>query len=970
MNSLPNRVLIADDEPTARLLMESALRKAGFAIELAVDGEDALRQFDAQPCDIVLLDVDMPRFDGYEVCAALRARVGNEMPIIMVTGMDDLASIERAYESGATDFISKPINWALLGHRVRYSLRSYRILQDLNRANARNAAILAAIPDTLFRLDTYGRVLSAGAAAARPNAPVVNEFLNKSYPPEIANLICNSMEGARQSGAIHEVEFRLGDDLSQQKYFEARIAAIDAQEALCLVRDITEQKNAEVALRESEALLHQAQTVAHFGSWHLDMKTKTLIWSPEVFRIYHLPSNIPPSYDAILSLVHPADLVQLQEAWDKSLAGKPYEFEHRIIVDDEIRWILARTKFEFDNDGKPIRCLGTIQDITERKVHELLMVSAQNKLQATLDAIPDMMFEIDSDGQYLDYHFPTYKTYEKFPGEIIGNTVASRLPAEATAIFMAALKEAGENGFSNGRQFTVPRGDATVWFELSVARKVDAHADKPRFVVLAREITERKEAEARIHDLAYFDSLTRLPSRFAFVERLDREVQRAAAAGCKLGVLFLDIDGFKNINDTLGHTIGDRALQEVADRLRLGLRPSDMISRGNALSSSPLSLARLGGDEFTVLMLNLQSPEEAMLVAERIKDLLRRPFHLEEHELVVTASIGIAIFPDDGNDGADLLKHADSAMYYAKDEGRDSYQFYCASMTRDAVERMNMDSHLRLALERDEFFLVYQPQYDAARGSIHSVEALIRWHHPQRGLVSPGEFIPRIEANGLIVPIGEWALRTACRDLMSWQQYGRDLRVAVNLSPMQFRNSSLLTTIKSILNETGLPPEKLELEVTEGGLMDCSEANLQTLHALRATGITIALDDFGTGYSSMMYLKRLPLNHIKVDQSFIKGLPRSKDSLAIVRAIISLAKNLDFTVTAEGVENIEQALLLKELDCDKLQGYYFSEPVSANAIPKLLGKRWAIDSMTALPESSAMRNAGKPLLSGWKAREP
>jgi EAL domain-containing protein (putative c-di-GMP-specific phosphodiesterase class I) len=225
---------------------------------------------------------------------------------------------------------------------------------------------------------------------------------------------------------------------------------------------------------------------------------------------------------------------------------------------------------------------------------------------------------------------------------------------------------------------------------------------------------------------------------------------------------------------------------------------------------------------------------------------------------------------------------------------------------------------------------------------------LIRWNHPLKGLVSPAEFIPRIEANGLIVPIGEWVLRTACRDLMSWQQYSRKLRVAVNLSPMQFRNPSLLSTIKTILSETGLPPEKLELEVTEGGLMECNEANLQTLYALKDTGITIALDDFGTGYSSMSYLKRLPLNHVKVDQSFISGLPGSKDSLAIVRAIISLAKNLDFTVTAEGVETVEQALLLKDMHFDKLQGYYFSEPVQASIIPALLSRRWDIDSITSV----------------------
>jgi diguanylate cyclase (GGDEF)-like protein len=592
---------------------------------------------------------------------------------------------------------------------------------------------------------------------------------------------------------------------------------------------------------------------------------------------------------------------------------------------------------------------GMLEQIQEREVQVL---SAQNRLQATLDAIPDLMLELDSEGRYLNFHCPVYKAERRFPGMIVGNLLADGLPAEAAATCMAALWEAEEHGFSNGKQFMLERDGTALWYELSVARKADA-ADGQRFVVLARDITERKDAEARIHNLAYFDSLTRLPSRLSFLERLDREVRRAVTVNDKLGVLFLDLDGFKNINDTLGHTIGDLALQEVADRLRTGLRPSDMLSRGS-LNEANVSLARLGGDEFTVLMLNLREPVDAMIVAERIRELLRRPFRLENHEVVMTASIGIAIFPDDGATGATLLKHADSAMYYAKDGGRDNYQFYRASMTRMAVERMSLDSHLRLALERDEFFLVYQPQYDPATGSIHSLEALIRWNHPQRGLVSPAEFIPRTEANGLIVPIGEWVLRTACSDLKTWLPYSSALRVAVNLSPLQFRNPVLLNTIQTILAETGLPPAHLELEVTEGGLMECSEANLQTLYSLRKIGITIALDDFGTGYSSMSYLKRLPLNHIKVDQSFVSGLPDSRDSLAIVKAIISLAKNLDFTVTAEGVETIEQALLLKDLHCDLLQGYYFGKPIAAAAIPELIKRRWAVETITSLPELVAM----------------
>jgi EAL domain-containing protein (putative c-di-GMP-specific phosphodiesterase class I) len=273
-------------------------------------------------------------------------------------------------------------------------------------------------------------------------------------------------------------------------------------------------------------------------------------------------------------------------------------------------------------------------------------------------------------------------------------------------------------------------------------------------------------------------------------------------------------------------------------------------------------------------------------------------------------------------------------------------------MTRQAMARMNLDNDMRLALERGEFFMVYQPQYSAVTGSIQSVEALVRWKHPDRGLVMPAEFIPRAEENGLIVPLGEWVLGTACRDLVEWHKFYGALRVAVNLSPKQFRNPALLGTIQTILKESGVSPARLELEVTEGALMESNEANLRTLQSLRDMGVLIALDDFGTGYSSMSYLKRLPVDHLKVDRSFIGGLPHSKDSLAIVRAIISLAKNLDFRVTAEGVESAEQGLLLKQLACDTLQGYYFSKPVTPDAVPDLLRRRWAVDSLTMLPDAT------------------
>jgi EAL domain-containing protein (putative c-di-GMP-specific phosphodiesterase class I) len=337
-------------------------------------------------------------------------------------------------------------------------------------------------------------------------------------------------------------------------------------------------------------------------------------------------------------------------------------------------------------------------------------------------------------------------------------------------------------------------------------------------------------------------------------------------------------------------------------------------------------------------------------VASRIRELMRRPFFLEGRQVILTTSIGIALFPDDGEDAATLLKHADTAMYHAKDQGRDNPQFYSASLTQEAMRRLTLESNLRLALERRQFSLVYQPQLDLASGRIRSLEALIRWRHPDQGLVSPMEFIPAAEDNGLVVAIGQWVLRAACRDAVRWRDAGTPLRVAVNLSAVQFRTPDLVADIGAILAETGLEAEWLELELTEGALMENTGTALSTLNALRQVGMRLALDDFGTGYSSLSYLKRLPLHKLKVDQSFVRGLPSDRESLAIVRAIVALAKTLGFSVIAEGVETLEQAQLVQSLECEMLQGYYVSKPVPAEDIPALLARHWAMETASARPQ--------------------
>lgn len=952
MMARPNRILVADDEPTARLLMSAALQKAGFEVHLAVDGEDALRQFQAHPCELVMLDVEMPGLNGYQVCAALRQEIGNDLPIVMVTAMDDTASIEQAYECGATDFISKPINWSLIGHRVRYLLRAYFAALQLRAANARNAAVLNAVPDLLFEMDIDGRYINFHSPQtdllAAPPEVLFGKTVDEILPPDAADVCLAALREAHEKGLStgRQLELQLPRGASWFELSVSRMATDSGNKPhfVVLSRDVTGRKNAEAALRYSETRLHQAQAVARLGSWHLNARSNVLEWSPETYRIFGLAEGSPMSYETFLDCVHPDDREAVDRAWHAALRGAPYHIEHRIEVGGEIRWIDEQAEIEFDVDGKALGGIGTAQDITERKEAETKLRVTMQLLDSVIENLPNMVFMKRAD----DLSFVMLnKAGEELLGysrdQLMGRNDYDFFPREQADYFARMDREVLERGFEEIAEEVVnTRHQGQRILNTKKIALRDETGEARYLLGLSVDITERKEAEKRTFRLAYFDSLTGLPNRQSFLERLGREVKGAELQGRKLAILFMDLDGFKSINDTMGHNSGDLVLQWAADRLRKSIRPSDLLSRMDA-DQVEVELARLGGDEFTALIPDIVHAEDALRVAHRIREQMRRPFVLEGREVVLTTSIGIAVYPDDGMDAASLLKHADTAMYHAKDSGRDNCQFYSASLTQRAQKRLNLESSLRQALERSEFSLLYQPQFDLVSGSIHSVEALIRWNHPTEGIISPMDFIPLAEENGLIVPIGEWVLRTACTDAARWQADGHGLRVAVNLSPMQFRNPDLLETVLDILSQTGLAPELLELEVTESAVMEDSGATLATLEAINREGVQIALDDFGTGYSSMSYLKRMPLNNLKVDQSFVQGLPHDRDNQAIVRAILSLAKNLGFSVTAEGVETLEQAEALKTLACDTLQGYYFSKPVPSSDVPSLLERTWALD---------------------------
>jgi diguanylate cyclase (GGDEF)-like protein/PAS domain S-box-containing protein len=450
------------------------------------------------------------------------------------------------------------------------------------------------------------------------------------------------------------------------------------------------------------------------------------------------------------------------------------------------------------------------------------------------------------------------------------------------------------------------------WQNMSALR--NDQGEPIRYIGVFTDISEKKATEERIHHLAHFDVLTGLPNRVLLEDRLDNALRRMRRAHSRLGVLFLDLDRFKTINDSLGHPVGDKLLQSVAKRLKDVVREQDIV-------------ARLGGDEFLLILEGLSEPEYAGAVAQKVIDNLCEKVQIDQHELFVGASIGISIYPDDGGDPETLIKNADVAMYRAKDTGRNNYQFYTPELTRLSMERFELERDLRLALERDELQLHYQPQVAFDSHKCIGVEALLRWQHPERGMIPPDKFIPLAEETGLILSLGRWVLLKACQEARKWQEQGTPLAVAVNISGHQIIFDNLLSTVKEALQETGLDPTLLELEITEGFMLNHAEEGVKALEQLHTLGISLSIDDFGTGYSSLSYLKRLPIDRLKIDKSFVQGLPESGDDAAIITTIIAMAKSLNLGVIAEGVETETQLHFLNEMDCNEFQGFYLSRPL-------------------------------------------
>lgn len=564
----------------------------------------------------------------------------------------------------------------------------------------------------------------------------------------------------------------------------------------------------------------------------------------------------------------------------------------------------------------------SLQDAVAEQTRELL--NARGHLQATLDAIPDLLFEIDANGVIHDYHTNHPELLTLAPEKFLGKSIHQFLPEHACGVIHEALAEASTSGLSTGKCYSLQLPAGYTTYELSVSRKAEQQNGVAHFVVLSRDISHRKESEERINNLAFYDALTQLPNRRLLQERVEHAIANSLHQHLFGALLVIDLDDFKTLNDNRGHHIGDLLLIAVADRLRNAVRKQDTV-------------ARLGGDEFLVVLEGLgnERAEAAALaqqIAEKILNHLNNHYLLDGEDYFNSPSIGICLFGDQPVQTEELLKQADQAMYNAKASGRNTLRFFDPEMQAATAQRFVMQNEIREALQQHQFQLYYQPQVDSS-GVIVGAEALIRWVHPQRGMIPPLDFIPIAEESGLILPMGNWIFATACTQLLSWSRtlLTENIVLAINVSARQFQQPHFVEQLLAIIERSGADPRHLKLELTESMLVANQQDIITKMDALKIHGIKFSLDDFGTGYSSLSYLKRLPISELKIDKSFVNDILTDANDAAIARMIIRLAQSMELSVIAEGVETKEQRDWLEREGCFKYQGYYFGRPVPVTA---------------------------------------
>ncbi len=688
-------------------------------------------------------------------------------------------------------------------------------------------------------------------------------------------------------------------------------------------RDVTSRQRAEEALRESEGRYREVVENLNEGLLITDPDDVILFLNPRMAEMAGRSVAEMTGRAAHEVLLPPEQWPVIDDRNRRRLRGERERYEAEMIRKDGGRFFAEVNGIPFrDVEGRIIGTLAAVTDITERKQAEESLRRSAAEYRDLFEKANDAILIVRPEDQtILEANRKACETYGLPHDEIVGMSLKSftRDVYRSEEQIRRILRDGSAENFE-----TVHFSRDGTPIDLLVSSSLVDYRGGTAILSVCRDITESKRAKLQIERLAYHDALTNLPNRTRFADRLEIALSQARSEGRHLAILFLDLDRFKVVNDSLGHKVGDLLLQKAANRLAQLIRGGD-------------TLARLGGDEFIILLSRIENDEDASRVAQKILQLFKKPFVLGDRELFVSASIGISIYPHHGEDRETLVKNADIAMYRAKQEGRDNFQVHTSRHTHDAITRLALETDLRKGLENGVFPVYFQPLIDMETGKIVGTEALARWRHPLRGLMRPADFIPIAEETGLIVPLGARILREACRQMRRWQTDGSPgLRLAVNLSARQFHQQDLVRQVAEVLEATGIPADQLELEITESIAMQNVDVNVVTLRQLKDLGIRITIDDFGTGYSSLSYLKKFPIDTIKIDQSFVRDVTTDANDAAIVRAAIVMAHELKLNVIAEGVETREQFEFLKRRRCDEMQGYLFSEPLTGEGFEALL----------------------------------